>query len=121
MASVYSLQPSQWYSIVATVDERRGTMLLWINMQLAGTTGFVGGLRKPPRAQDGDLTFGCGMFDGVAADACSCLISEARVTEGRARHAGEWLWSPTQAASHHQQPMLLPSRAVVNRTAGGRG
>ena len=68
-------------------------MQLFINGQPSGVTSYRGPLHPPPRTQDGDLTFGCGMFGGVAADPCRCLISEARVTEA-SRHPREWLWSP---------------------------
>ena len=50
--------------------------------------------------EDGDVTFGCGMFNAMAADACTCLISEARVAEGRSRPPAEWLWSPTWRDAH---------------------
>ena len=57
----------------------------------------VGGLAVPPRRSDGDFTFGCGMFAGVAADPCWCLINEARITD-RSRRDDELLYAHPAAA-----------------------
>ena len=84
--------PNTWYSIVASSD---GSLLrLYINGDLEGATRIYGPLREPPWAADGDVTVGCGMFAGAATDACSCLITEARVSE-TARSYDGWLWTPT--------------------------
>ena len=68
-------------------------MRLFVNGKLEGMERAYGGLAIAPRRQDGGVTLGCGMFDGVAADTCSCLINEARVSDD-ARPMREWLWSP---------------------------
>ena len=68
-------------------------MQLFINGQASGAVGYAGALHRPPRAEDGDLTFGCGMYGGAASDPCACLITEARFSEG-SRHPRDWLWSP---------------------------
>ena len=71
-----SVTADVWYSIVAQGDGR--WMRLWINGRLQGMERTYGPLVTPPRPQDGGVTMGCGMFDGVPADTCSCLINEAR-------------------------------------------
>ena len=71
-----------------------GTLMhLYINGELEGSKRIYGRLRKPPRAIDGDLTLGCGMFRGETSDACQCLITEARVSES-AHEMKSWLWRP---------------------------
>lgn len=91
LAGRSTLEPDTWYSIVATSDGQ--WMRLFVNGKLEGMERAYGGLAIPPRRQDGGLTLGCGMFDGVPADTCSCLINEARVSDD-ARPMREWLWSP---------------------------
>ena len=85
-------EPNKWYSIVASSDG--SLMRLYVNGELEGVTRIYGPLREPPWAADGDATVGCGMFAGDANDACSCLITEARVSE-KARSSEGWLWRPT--------------------------
>ena len=72
-------------------------MRLFVNGELQGVGRAYGGLATPPREQDGGLTLGCGMFNGTAADTCSCLLNEARVSES-ARPMDEWLWAPRPPA-----------------------
>ena len=76
VASRESVTADVWYSIVAQGDGQ--WMRLWINGRLQGMERTYGPLVTPPRPQDGGVTMGCGMFDGVPADTCSCLINEAR-------------------------------------------
>ena len=95
ISSRSELKPDVWYSIVAQSDGR--WMRLFVNGQLEGMARAYGHLATPPRPQDGGLTFGCGMFDGVTTDTCSCLINEARVSE-EARPEGSWLWVPSNAS-----------------------
>ena len=91
ISSRETLQPEVWYSIVATSDGH--WTRLWINGRLEGMERAYGPLVMPHRPQDGGLTLGCGMFDGLAADTCSCIINEARVTN-EVRPMESWLWSP---------------------------
>jgi hypothetical protein len=79
------------YYIVAKMDGE--TMQLHINGELEGITRVYGGMRVPPRSVDGDVTVGCGMYAGKVSDVCSCLITEARVSEG-VRRVKDWLWRP---------------------------
>ena len=93
-------------------------MQLFINGQPSGASPFAGPLREPPRAQDGDFTFGCGMFAGKPADPCACLLSEVRVTEG-SRHPADWIWSPSwrDAAISLRNP-ADPTRAAGSNWTG---
>jgi len=84
-------QPNKWYYIVAKIDGE--TMQLHINGELEGITRVYGGMRVPPLSVDGDITVGCGMYAGKVSDVCSCLITEARVSEG-VRRVKDWLWRP---------------------------
>ena len=68
-------------------------MKLYINGELEGITRIYGGLWMPPRTIDGDATLGCGMYAGNISDGCSCLITEARVSES-VRDVNNWLWKP---------------------------
>ena len=79
------------YYIVAKMDGE--TMQLHINGELEGITRVYGGMRVPPRSVDGDVTVGCGMYAGKVSDVCSCLITEARVSEA-VRQVKDWLWRP---------------------------
>lgn len=97
-------QPNKWYSVVASMDGE--LMKLYINGELEGVTRVYGGMRMPPRAIDGDTTLGCGMYAGDVSDVCSCLITEARVSES-VRDANSWLWGP---------PWLNPKNRI-RRTA----
>ena len=85
------------YYIVGKMDGE--TMQLHINGELEGVTRVYGGMRVPPRATDGDVTVGCGMYAGSVSDVCSCLITEARVSEG-VRQVNDWLWKPSWLNLH---------------------
>ena len=87
--SARSLSPDVWYSIVAQSNGHE--LRLFVNGDFEGSVNISGALAVPPDAAHGDLTLGCGMFAGVAADPCSCLITEARVSE-QALNDSEWLW-----------------------------
>lgn len=90
--SVHGAQANAWYHIVVTAT-KNGMLHLQVNGFLEASVVFNGRLAHSPRRSDGDLTFGCGMFDGVPADTCSCLISEVRASN-RSLPAFEWLWVP---------------------------
>ena len=93
--SEHVAEPNKWYhvSLVAT----GAGMSLHINGHEEIRVEFEGSLPAPKRASDGDLTFGCGMFDGHLADTCSCLLTEARVSDS-ALQSDQLLWIPKAKA-----------------------
>lgn len=102
LASRHVLRANVWYTIAASSRALPGSGgFLWelrLNGKRSGSTIVrVGGLAVPPRRTDGDFTFGCGMFAGVAADPCWCLINEARITD-RSRRDDELLYAHPAAA-----------------------
>lgn len=97
LASYHVLKANIWYTIAASSRALPdGGGFLWelrINGQLSGSAIMrVGGLAVPPRHSDGDFTFGCGMFAGVPADPCWCLLNEARIAD-RSRREDELLYA----------------------------
>jgi len=95
------LRHSEWYSIVAASDG--ATMRLFVNGEVLGEAALGGGgLAVSPREEDGDFTFGVAMFGGAAADPCSCLISEARISE-HVVPEGQWLWGPPPSSAAQTQ------------------
>ena len=96
LASQHLLSANVWYTITASSRALpNGGGYLW-SLHANGLSGGSmivrsGGLAVPPRHSDGDFTFGCGMYAGVAADPCWCLINEARITD-RSRREDEQLY-----------------------------
>ena len=75
----------------------------------------AGPLRVPPKEEHGDVTFGCGMFDCKITDPCSCLISEARISDS-ALGSRAMLWReafdpppPPYGAQVRRRPCAAPS------------
>jgi len=77
--STHVATPNSWYHVAGVSDGK--TLQLWVNGQLEASANFFGPLRVPPKEEHGDVTFGCGMFDCKITDPCSCLISEARISD----------------------------------------
>ena len=93
--SEHVAQPNVWYHLVVSFD---GAVLqLAVNgvtesrVTVRVPSGGVARLAQPRRPTDGDWTFGCGMHNGVAADTCSCLLTEARLVD-RALDEHELSW-----------------------------
>ena len=89
-------QSNVWYHLVLRSDGH--SIQLFVNrklelrMAIANQGRGASRLAPPQSAIDGDWTFGCGMHNGVQADTCSCLISEARVSEFVLQER-DWIWS----------------------------
>mmetsp|Transcript_20702 Transcript_20702/g.45000 ORF Transcript_20702/g.45000 Transcript_20702/m.45000 type:complete len:336 (-) Transcript_20702:709-1716(-) len=100
-------QPNTWYSIVARSDGYE--MELFVNGRREGSAVLSprASLAVPSAGYDGDFTIGCGMFENKTADACSCLISEARISE-ETRLPSSWLWVGKGPASTQTGEMLVP-------------
>uniref|UniRef100_A0A7S4BK17 Uncharacterized protein n=1 Tax=Chrysotila carterae TaxID=13221 RepID=A0A7S4BK17_CHRCT len=95
------------YSIVARSDGHE--MELFVNGRREGSAVLSprASLAVPSAGYDGDFTIGCGMFENKTADACSCLISEARISE-ETRLPSSWLWVGKGPASTQTGEMLVP-------------
>jgi len=92
------LEPSTWYHLVGRSNGH--DLQLLVNGVLAGefhSDKLVPSmpLSVPPLSAHGDFTFGCGMHEGLIADACSCLLAEARLSPAFLQPA-EWLWRPSE-------------------------
>lgn len=105
--STHFAEPNRWYHIALVSDGR--TLQLSVNSHLEASVRFNGTLVSPRRHNDGDLTFGCGMHAGVPADTCSCLLTEARVSD-RALPSMQWLWSRPQRARNTKRDTSLLQR-----------
>ena len=92
--SAWPLAPGTWHHLVGRSDGAR--LELFVNGERMGGTTFGGALATPPHEEHGDFTVGCGMHAAQQADACSCLIAEARLVP-RSLRQSEWLWRPADA------------------------
>ena len=135
--SAHVATPNTWYHLAVVCDGE--SLLLYVNSQLEAAGYFHGRLPTPPHEREGaplelqqlaagggdlgDITFGCGMHDGILADTCSCLLSEVRAVE-RVLTPEEWLWSATQPTATQPlgtQPLVTPSVGKADgRHSGGR-